>query len=487
MAKKSILKNYLYNLTYQILIIILPLITASYLARVLGPDGNGIYIYTYTIVNYFVLFGSLGISMYGQREIAYAQNNRSKMKRIFIELVSFRFITIAIASIIYALTFIRNAEYGQYYSILIFELFAGAFDISWFFQGMEDFKKTVIRNILVRIISVTLIFVLVKVKTDLYKYLAIYALADFIGNISLWMYLPKYFRGVRIKRIRIFRQTPAIVLLFIPQIANKVYNMLDTTMLGKIIIDKAETGYYEQSQKIIRVLLTLVTSLGTVMVPRMASMFASGEKKMINTYMRRSFNFTYLLSFPLMFGLIAISNNFVPWFFGPGYEKAIILINIISPIILLMGVSNIIGTQYLLPTKRQKEFTASVVAGIIVNFILNFILIHLWKSVGACIATVISQLVVVIMQFRYVKREIKVARMIKIGFRYLFASLIMFGACMLIRLFLKGTICFIVQIIVGAIVYFTILIIIRDDFIFFLLQKVRDKISLKPNKEVNYN
>ena len=338
MAKKSIVKNYLYNLTYQILTLILPLVTASYLSRVLGPTGNGIYIYTYTIVNYFVLFGSLGIALYGQREIAYAQNNKTKRKKIFIELVAFRFITIFIASIIYYFCFMKQGEYSYYYKILWFELLAASFDISWFFQGMEEFKKTVIRNIAVRLVSVGLIFVFVKQQTDLSKYLAIYAFADLIGNLSLWLYLPKYFKGVKVKNINIIRQIPAITLLFVPQIASKIYNMLDTTMLGKIILDKAETGFYEQSQKIIRVLLTIVTSLGTVMVPRMASMFAKGEKKKINEYMTKSFNYTYLLSFPIMFGQIAISMDFLPWVFGAGYDNVVIFINIISPIFLLIGI-----------------------------------------------------------------------------------------------------------------------------------------------------
>ncbi len=476
MAKKSIVKNYLYNLTYQILTLILPLITASYLARVLGATGNGIYSYTYTIVNYFVLFGSLGISMYGQREIAYAQDDKSKMKKTFVELVLFRFITIAIATVVYYFAFMRQGEYSVYYRILLFELIAAAFDISWFFQGMEDFKKTVLRNIAVRLISVALIFLLVKEESDLSKYLAIYALADFFGNLSLWFYLPKYFRGVKIKNINIVRQILAIVLLFIPQIANKVYNMLDTTMLGKIIADKAETGYYEQSQKVIRVLLTLVTSLGTVMVPRMASMFANGETKKINAAMKKSFNFTYLLSFPIMLGLIAISENFVPWFFGPGYTKVILLMNIITPIILLMGISNIIGTQYLLPTKRQKEFTISVLAGVVVNFILNYIMINLWASVGACIATVISQVVVDVMQFYYVRNEINLKEMLKLSLKYLFAGIIMFICCMLVQLVLSGFVCMVVQMILGVCVYFGILIVLKDEFMFLLIDKAREKL-----------
>ena len=174
---------------------------------------------------------------------------------------------------------------------------------------MEDFKKTVIRNITVRLASVALIFIFVKEQSDLNKYLSIYAFADLLGNMSLWLYLPKYFKGVKVKNISLTKQIPAIILLFIPQIANKIYNMLDTTMLGRIIADKSETGFYEQSQKIIRVLLTVVTSLGTVMVPRMANMFANGEKEKITQYMKKSFNFTYLLSFPIIFGLIAISKE----------------------------------------------------------------------------------------------------------------------------------------------------------------------------------
>lgn len=479
MPKKSIAKNYFYNLTYQILILLLPLVTASYLARTLGANAIGIYSYTYTIVNYFVIFGSLGISLYGQREIAYVQNDKSKRKEVFIELVFFRFITLLISTIIYYIVIMRNGEYSQYYKILIFELFAAMFDISWFFQGLEEFKKTVIRNILVRLTSVFLIFVFVKTPEDLNKYLTIYALADFIGNLSLWVYLPKYFKGVKIKNISIAKQIPAILLLFVPQFENKVYNMLDTTMLGNMIADKSEVGYYEQSQKIIRVLLTLVTSLGTVMVPRIANMFATGEKKKISEYMRKSFNFVFLLGFPMMFGLIAISKDFVPLFFGPGYDRVVVLMNILSPIILLMGISNVLGTQFLLPSKKQKEFTVSVTIGIIVNLILNYVLIKFFKAEGACVATIVSQFVVDYVQAKQVKRYINLKKMFRLSYKYIFSGLIMFFSCMIVRLFLSGLICILVQIIVGVIVYFIILIWLKDEYIYTFAKKVKEVIISK--------
>ena len=477
MSKKSITRNYLYNLTYQILILVLPLVTTPYLSRVLGAEGIGIYSYTYTIVNYFILFGSLGIALYGQREIAYAQDNKEQRKKIFVELIIFRFITMGIAFVIYYWFFLRTGLYSQYYRILLFELLAGAFDISWFFQGIEEFKKTVTRNILVRITSVALIFIFVKNHNDLIKYMYIYSIADFVGNLTLWMYLPKYFRGVKLKNINVFSQLPTILLLFIPQIATKLYNMLDTTMLGKIIIDKTETGYYEQSQKVIRLLLTLVTSLGIVMIPRMANMFAKGEKELINSYIKKSFNFVYLLSFPIIFGLICVSKEFVPIFFGAGYEKTSILICIISPIILLMGIANVLGTQYLLPTKRQKEYTKSVVVGVGVNFILNFILINLFASIGACIATVLSELAVNVMQFYSVRKEINIKGMLKLSYKYIFASVVMFIVCMFTKIFVStGIASIILEMIVGAIVYIGILLILKDEYLHMFIDKIKNKV-----------
>ena len=476
MPKKSITKNYLYNLTYQILILILPLITTPYLARVLGATGTGIYSYTYTIVNYFVLFGSLGVSLYGQREIAYAQQKKHKRKKIFIELVTFRFITISIAVVIYYWFFIRTGVYNQYYKILLFELIAGAFDISWFFQGLEEFKKTVTRNILVRIISVTLIFIIVKTQEDLIKYMYIYSLADLIGNLSLWIYLPKYFRGVKVRNINLKTQIRPILLFFIPQITSKLYNMLDTTMLGAMVEDKSEAGFYEQGQKVIRVLLTIVTSLGTVMIPRMANMFANGESKKINYYMKRSFAFVFLLSFPMMFGIISSAKAFTPIFFGEGYEKTALLMQLLSPIVLLMGVSNVLGNQYLIPTQRQKEYTIAVGIGVIVNFVLNYIFILLWSSIGACIATVISQIIVDFVQFKQLKNEIRIKPVVKIAYKYIFASVVMFIVCNLTKIIVsKGFASVALQVVAGVVTYGIILIKLKDEYLYMLLRKIYEK------------
>ena len=481
MAKKSITKNYIYNMVYQALTLVLPLITTPYLSRVLGAEGIGIYGYTFSVVTYFVLFGSLGVALYGQREIAYAGEDKEKRKKIFIEVNIFRWITISIAIAIYFFVFMRNNTYQVYYRILLFELFAAAFDISWFFQGMEEFKKTVTRNILVRLCSVALVFLMVKTKEDLTKFVLIYSLADFIGNLSLWLYLPKYTDGVKVGNIEVWKHVIPIVMLFVPQIANQVYKILDTTMIGRLVVDKSETGYYEQSQKVIRLLLTIVTSLGVVMVPRMASTFASGDKEKVNEYMKMSFKFVFFLAFPLMFGIVSISKSFVPLFFGEGYDKVVLLITIMSPILLLMGIANVLGTQYLLPTKRQKEYTISVTIGVIVNFFLNYYLISKYAAIGASIATVLSQLVVDLVQLYCVRNDIKIKELVISSWKYLCSGFVMFVFCMITGLVLSQGYVFeiSVQIIVGVMVYFIMLIVLKDDYVYKFLSTVKNKIGIK--------
>lgn len=466
MPKKSITKNYIYNLVYQILTLILPLITTPYISRVLEAEKIGIYSYTYSILSYFLLFGALGVALYGQREIAYAGDDKVKRKKSFWEIQICRFFATFIASVIYFIFFMRAGEYSIYYRIWFLELVAIGIDISWFFQGIEEFKKTVTRNIVVRIISVILIFVLVKTPEDLIKYITIYAVADLIGNLSLWLYLPKYFKGIKIKNINAFVHLPAIILLFIPQIASQIYNLLDKTMIGNMIADKAEVGYYEQAQKVIRVLLTIVTSLGTVMIPRMASTFASGDNKKLFEYMRKSFKFVFFLAFPIMFGIMSISKSFVPVFFGEGYEKVVILINVMAPTILLNGMANVIGTQYLLPTQRQKEYTIAIASGLLINFILNYILINLYYSLGASIATIISELLVVGIEFYVIRKDMNVKKVIKSGINYILSGGIMFIFSILIQSILGINIyTMIVQIIIGILVYVISLWILKDEYL----------------------
>ena len=189
---KRIVKNYIYNTSYQLLLVITPLITAPYISRVLGVTGVSIVNYAYSFVTYFVLFGTLGSSLYGQREIAYNQNDPVRRSSILKEIVAFRMVMVSVSIIIYIFTIALGNEYQSVYLIMLAELAATAFDISWFFQGMEDFRKTVLRNVIIKIISIILIFILVKGPEDMNMYALCVTAPTLIGNLSLWAYLPKY-------------------------------------------------------------------------------------------------------------------------------------------------------------------------------------------------------------------------------------------------------------------------------------------------------
>lgn len=477
--KKSITRNYIYNMSYQLLAIIIPIITTPYISRVLGSENIGIYSYTISIVMYFITFGTLGIALYGKREIAYLQKDENKRSKVFWEILLFRCITLIISTILFYFIFInKDSEYKIYYKILLIELISSSIDISWFFVGLEEFKKAVTRNFVIKVISVIAIFIFVKTKNDLIKYFLIYVLSNIVGNLTLWLYLPKMIKKVSLKEFRILKHLKPIMELFIPQIAIEVYTLLDKTMIGAIITDKSEVGFYDQSQKIIKIVLTIITSLGTVMMPRIASKFVDNKKEDIKRYMEKSFSMVFLLAFPLIFGIVAVSKAFVPIFFGEGYEKVVILMQTISPIILFIGLSNVTGVQYLLATKKQKEYTISVILGAILNLILNSILILKLGALGASIATVLAELLVTIVQLIFIKDEINIKILIKQSKKYITASLVMFGCSLLINnLKISNITNIILNVIMSVLIYIIILILLKDKFLIELKNRI-----LKINK-----
>ena len=463
---KSVKKNYIYNLIYQIVAIILPFITTPYLSRVLGATNIGVYGYTLSISAYFILFGSLGIALYGQREIAYEQNNIKKYSKSFIEILSLRIITMTISLTLFYLIFCINGEFNNYFKILTLELIANTLDISWFFQGLEEFKKTVGRNLIIKTISVILIFIFVKTKNDLNIYFIIYTVSILIGNLSLWLYLPKFITLKYIKKLNLKKHFKATLVLFIPQIAIQIYTILDKTMLGTIIVNKAEVGYYTQAEKMIKLMLTIITSLGTVMLPRIASSYAKGDSETIKIYITRAFNLVFLISIPMIVGIICISNVFVPWFFGKGYDKVIPIMIILTPILLFIGMSNVIGMQYLLPTKKQKEYTYSVIIGAIVNFLINLILIPKYGAIGAAIGTIIAEATVTAAQISYTKKYIDYKKILKLTKNYFISSIVMLIMIIVVKVIIGNSLLsMFVQVGVGVITYGICLLIMKDKFI----------------------
>lgn len=458
------------------LVLLLPLVTTPYVSRVLGAENIGIYSYTQSVATYFIMFGSLGMALYAQREIAYQQNDIKGYSKTFWELFLLKSITLLIACGIFWFVFAAgDGELSLYYKILILEILGNIFDISWFFQGLEDFKKTATRSILVKLISVVCVFLFVKSKDDLVQYFLIYTLSVIVGNLSLWLYLPAVLTKTRIVPGQIFRHLKATVSLFIPQIAVQVYTILDRVMIGAIIDDKSEVGYYEQSQRIVKILMTLVTSLGIVLMPRLANFYAKGEKESIARYIKTSFNVVFILAFPIVFGLACVADVFVPLFFGQGYDKVCILLYITGPIVLLIGMSSVLGNQYLLAVKRQKEYTLSVICGACVNVLLNTILIIKFGAVGAAIATLIAEATVIAVQLFFTRKDFAVKEILTSGIKYLIGSLIMSGVLFVLNrtvlLQVSNMAHLLLNVLFGGLVYLLYLILTKDVFFVGILRR----------------
>lgn len=471
MKDDRLILNYIYNTSYQILVLLAPLITTPYISRILGVTNIGIYQYAQSIARVFVIIGAVGTSLYGQREIAYLQKKSEARSRAFWEIEVFRVFAVLVCTVLYYFVFCIHGDYIRIHELFILEVVATAFDITWFFMGMENFKIIVLRNALIKIIGIICIFIFVKTKHDLGIYTICTTLPIIIGNLTLWPSLRKYLVKITITAkdlvFGIIKRLKPIFLLFIPQIAIDVYLLLDKTMLGILGSDIDQVGYYSQADKVVRIILMIVTSLGTVMLPTMSANFSEGRYDKIVSSLRMAFRFIYMLSFALLFGLLSIVSRFVPLFYGSGYNPVINLIVIISPVFVIVATSNVIGKQYLLPTKQQRAFTMSVISGAVINFLLNMIFIPLWDAIGASIATVIAEFAVTIVQCFYVRKQIPLVPFLMSGIKYFFLGSIMLAVVSAIGNILPdGRISSImIMVFVGIVCYMVELLVVRDQVI----------------------
>lgn len=472
----SVKKNYLYNLLYQMTSVLLPVLTIPYVSRVLSADGIGINTVTYANTQYFILLGSLGISIYATKKIATIREKKDKLKKTFWEIFSIQFTGCILAYMVFALTLGQSHKYGVFYMLQGFYILAAAVDISWYFLGIENFKNASLRSFFAKIISVILIFIFVKTRDDLWKYILINAGTMFVGQLIMWFYVGKDMLKVKeIGKLKIAMHIMPILALFVPQIATQVYTVLDKTMID-LFKGAVEAGYYDQSQKIVRILLSVVTSLGIVMLPRIANLFSKDDLNEVKKSLRKAFVVISFLSIPITFGLIGISDKFVPILFGNEFLSVIPLTKISPVLVIIIGLGNVFGTQYLLAIGKNKEYTASVCIGALVNFCFNLLLIPRFAAMGAVIATVSAELSIALIQFWFA-RVVFDFTWIKETYKYWVSGILMLAIVRLVGNVTPISILFLVlQIAVGSLVYFISLIILRDKFLFEAIENVIDRI-----------
>lgn len=461
---KSIKKNYILNLVYQIMLVVTPLITIPYLSRVLNADCIGEVSFAESIVSFFVLFANLGIGTYGQREISYYQDDRVKRSEVFWNTFILKLITSGFAFLVYLITIFIYFKTTTYL-VLSLNILATLFDVTWFFQGIEEFGKIVFRNIVFKLLSIAFIFLFIKGREDTVLYAFSIGFFMLLSNLSLYVYIMNYADGIDIKKIAPFKDFIVVLSLFVPTIAIQIYTVLDKTMIGFITHDNFENGYYEIAVRISKILLTIITSLSIAMIPRIGLLYNKKDYDTITNLMYKSYRFAWLIGTPLCLGLIALSNIFIPCFLGTGYDKVTILVKILSLLIIAIGINNITGIQYLIPTKRQNLFTLSVLLGAMINLCLNMFLIRKFMSIGAAIASIIAELFIALFQLYMVRKEISFKKILIEGVNYYISGAIMFAIVSMLSSHLSVNIFgIIIAVLVGAFSYFIILFIAKDAY-----------------------
>lgn len=477
-------KNYFYNLLYQVINILVPLLTIPYVSRVLGPSGVGEYTVAYNYAQYFVLFGTLGLTKYSSREIAYVRDDKTETRSVFWELMLLRTITLGIATITYlVLFFVMGLKQSQVIQVCIIYIVTAVFDISWYFIGVENFKKVAVRDTIIKLTSVFLIFTLLKNNDQVWLYALILSGTQFISQCLMWISLPKdiWRKTLRLKKLP--QHLKVSLSLFVPSLAIQVYMMLDRLMLGEIS-GNVQVGLYESSQKVIRIATTIVTAISTVSLPRVANLYSNNKKDELQKHLKKVFSIASFLAFPMCFGFFAITADFTPWFFGNDFVGIDLLIYISCFIIVSLGWSNILGDQILVACGKQNQYTIAVVFAAGLNFIMNLILIPKTGAVGAAVATLCAEFSGMLIMLFFCSRIYRVSEFFKNGsLKYFVSSLIMGGVVLGIGTFLEASaFSTLLEILVGAIVYLLIMAIMKDSIFMYGLN-ICKSILLKLRKE----
>lgn len=471
----KLIKNYFFNILYQLFVLLAPLITAPYLARVLGSDALGQASYVSTVAGLFATIGMMGIQDYSIREIAFVRNNPSRLEKTFWEIFILRLSLGTLTAIIF-LIYSFFSKYPMLMGIFILYVIAAFLDPCWFYIGLEDMGKSVARNLFAKIVTVFGIFIFVKTIDDVWKYVLLLSLSTFFASILAIPYLIKYIHNPpsRILLHNILYHLRSSLPLFVPQISSSIY-----MSFGKILLEhsvsSAAVAYYDQAYKFVQIPLTFITVLSTVMMPRLASVFSSGDTDAAKKYLIVSIRFSLMIAFPMMLGIICIAPGLIPWYLGDDFLPVVHVIWSLAPLIIMSSLLGISSSQYFVATNQTKVLAVSHVCGVLVNIVMCFVFIHIFSSVGPGFALVITYGVMLVMQYYTMVKKNNIFRELVYSVKYFILAFPMaFLVSILGRCMHPCWKTSLIQIIVGVLTYTIMLFLSQDKLLLKLISKVRN-------------
>ncbi|MDQ0231427.1 flippase [Metabacillus malikii] len=479
---KKLISNYLYTVLYQLLLMLTPFITTPYVARVLKAEGVGIDAYVLSIVQLFIVFIVLGIPLYGSRQIA-VKNNKEETSKEFWSIFSFQAIISLLNIVVFLLFILLLDNYTNLFYIHFLTLLAYSFDISWFFIGKEQIKKISIRNMIVKVLGIILIFSFVKDADDLPLYVLINGGTLFFGQLIMWIPLLKEVKLVKISFDDMKKHVSPIMVLFIPQLLIQVYVLVNRIILGNIA-GEIEVGYYNQANKVIKIALGVISSIGTVLLPRMASEFSKGNQDMVKKYTTYTLQFVLMITLPMTLGMMAIAPNFVVWFLGDEFLDVSTILILMSPVIFFVGLANVFGIQVLVSTNQQKKYSLSITIGALLSLIINYLLVSKYGSIATTIALLIAEATGALIQMYFARSYFIFREFITLFIKYFILSGFVYVSASTIGEFVEITpvLLTLLQVFVGAMIYLLGLFVIRDTLVLKLIGSIQHKIRKKVNE-----
>ncbi len=479
----SVRKNFILNLIKILVNLIFPLITFPYISRILLPEGIGRVTYIQSINNYFLLFINLGIPLYGIREIARVRNNKLEKAKVFSEILILNTLTTIAGIVSYFIFYQLNIIKDDKEILLAFSivLFLNFLSVDWFFQGIEDYKYITIRAIAIKILSTLSLFIFVKKSSDIYIYSMI-VIFSLVGSNFFNIIRALKLTELKLKDLNIKRHLKGILIIFSMNLAVSIYKNLDSVMLGSYG-SKYSLGIYSTAGKMIALVMGIVTSLGTVLLPRISNYIEEKKEKEIKKILEKTFSFLLFLIIPSIIGIYFTANEIILLFAGKEYIEAVITLRILSFIILFIGFSNFVGIQILYPRGEEKKVFYSVLIGAIVNFSLNLFLIPKYLQNGAAIATCIAELMVIVVQIYLGNKYLKFKMFNWNNFKFIISSCVMGVLLYFVQdLKLNILINLIIKIILGIGSYILVLLILKEENLYEIIEKILLRFRRKDEK-----
>ena len=412
-TKTSVKANIVYNILFQLLSLIVPLITAPYIARVIGKEGMGVYGYTYSIAHFFMLAIMLGILNYGPREIAASNyGDKESLSSKFWSIYGVQLCMGVSMMLVYLMYVYLCPDSLRYISLFwFFYLLSGTIDVSWFFFGIEEFKLTTSISAINKVLTTIAILSFVNTDKDLWLYVFIISIGCFFNGVFLWYKLKGYITLKRISLTSLAPHVMPLLVLFFPVIACNIYRYISKLLLGAMCT-MSDVGIYEAAEKLINLPVCFIAAVGTVMMPYITRLINDKSTQKIKYINHASLIAVMSVSVAMTFGLLGICEVFVPLFYGSDFSQCIVVIYILAPTLIIISWANVIRTQVLLPNKKDRLFSISVACGAFVNVISNVILIPKMSVNGAAIACLIAEFTVCLIQTLYARKYINIYKCI---------------------------------------------------------------------------